>query len=467
MRHKLFLLPLIGFMIIPAFAAIKETPAPTPATNDFFFHDGDIPTVFLGDSITEQRMFTTLIESYVLSRFPNRKITFRNVGWFGDTMWLKHRGLDFDASLQRDVFAWQPKAVMIDFGMNDAREGDANYPKYLEYAAKLVDALKKAGIRVALVTSSPKELYEADAPAGSAYNLMLKKYSDGLKEVADKENVPFVDQLTPVIHFIEAGRESGLLSKTAPLPAEKEKRLTNDGVHPNWAGHLIMATSVLQGLHAPALVSSASLDASARSTTASEGCTIEWQDAPNGGVQFKRTDEALPWPTPSFVDLALKIPGFDPATALNRYELKVAGLAEGTYKLKIDDVEVGDYSKADLDKGINLGFVRKGSIYDQGQKLFKVVSEKNNAFFDRWRNVQLYQVPGWLKTATPEEKKTASEAHSDIKLPDWLKKNLDDIEAARTAEMARLDKVIAGQEQTIELLRKPVPHVFKLEPIGK
>ena len=33
--------------------------------------------VFLGDSITEQRMYTAYIEAYVLTRFPDWKVRFR------------------------------------------------------------------------------------------------------------------------------------------------------------------------------------------------------------------------------------------------------------------------------------------------------------------------------------------------------------------------------------------------------
>ena len=57
----------------------------------FFFHDGDTPIVFLGDSITEQKMYTTCVEAYVLSRFPKWNVTFRNIGWGGDTAWLQMR----------------------------------------------------------------------------------------------------------------------------------------------------------------------------------------------------------------------------------------------------------------------------------------------------------------------------------------------------------------------------------------
>jgi len=57
---------------------------------DFLIRDGD-RVVFLGDSITEQRLYTTYIEAYTLARHPEWKLTFRNVGWGGDTAWLRQR----------------------------------------------------------------------------------------------------------------------------------------------------------------------------------------------------------------------------------------------------------------------------------------------------------------------------------------------------------------------------------------
>ena len=56
----------------------------------FFLRDGD-RVVFLGDSITEQKLYTTYIEAYALTRFPQAKFTFRNAGWSGDTAWLRQR----------------------------------------------------------------------------------------------------------------------------------------------------------------------------------------------------------------------------------------------------------------------------------------------------------------------------------------------------------------------------------------
>src|SRR3954452_7493345 len=72
---------------------------------DFLIRDGD-RVVFLGDSITEQRLYTTYIEAYALSRHPEWKLWFRNVGWGGDTSWLRQRAHPDEAKL----FAAEPGA---------------------------------------------------------------------------------------------------------------------------------------------------------------------------------------------------------------------------------------------------------------------------------------------------------------------------------------------------------------------
>ncbi|MBT3200791.1 MAG: hypothetical protein HN350_12845, partial [Phycisphaerales bacterium] len=56
-------------------------------TNDGFFIKDNDRVVFLGDSITQQRLYTTYIEAYALTRFPEYKLTFRNTGWNRDTAW--------------------------------------------------------------------------------------------------------------------------------------------------------------------------------------------------------------------------------------------------------------------------------------------------------------------------------------------------------------------------------------------
>src|SRR3954447_3406823 len=112
MKRRRFL----GLAALAAVAAIGwgRGPALTAApANGFFFRDGD-RVVMTGDSITEQHLHSNYVESFVQSRFPRWKLTFRNTGIGGDTATGGNR------RAARDLLAYKPTAVTITFGMNDA-----------------------------------------------------------------------------------------------------------------------------------------------------------------------------------------------------------------------------------------------------------------------------------------------------------------------------------------------------------
>jgi lysophospholipase L1-like esterase len=463
---KLNLAVLISFTILSfGSTSAEDTPATSsPAPSQFLIQDSPKPVLFFGDDATAQRMYTTLIETYTLSRFPSWKISFRNTGWTGDTIrFTGGRAKSGDQGIRRDIESFHPQIILVNYGINDASRGDAGFQQFSVGTNVLSRDMPRVGVyRAVFISSNPAEGYEDGKPAGSSLNLTLQKFADemkmrfpigwldGVNSVQKHPKGPivpqvgdgiFVDLFDPMLALIEAGRKAGVLSPDNTL-GDKTERLVPDGLHPNWSGQLVMATLILQAMHAPALVSSATLDAAARSTVGTEGCTIAWQNSANDTVQFQRTDESLPWPIPPDCDLALKLPGFDPATSLNQYELKVKGLTSPAYDLTIDDQPIATYSKDALANGINLGFVEKGPIYDQGQKLLKAVIDKNNTFYQRWHDVEIGPQP---------DAKTG-------------RANLD---AAGTAELARLDKLIADQEATIDGLRTPMPHVFKLVPANK
>src|SRR3954470_1818324 len=78
----------------------------------FFFKDGD-RVIMIGDSITEQYLYSSYVEMWTSTRFPSWDITFRNVGIGGD------RSVGGNSRFKRDVLANKPTAMTVDFGMND------------------------------------------------------------------------------------------------------------------------------------------------------------------------------------------------------------------------------------------------------------------------------------------------------------------------------------------------------------
>ena len=79
---------------------------------EFFFKDGD-KAVIIGDSITEQHLYSNYVEMWTVSRFPKWNITFRNTGIGGD------RSTGGNSRFKRDVAALGATAMTVDFGMND------------------------------------------------------------------------------------------------------------------------------------------------------------------------------------------------------------------------------------------------------------------------------------------------------------------------------------------------------------
>ena len=89
---------------------------------EFFFKDGD-RVVVMGDSITEQHLYSNYLEAWTLTRFPTWKITFHNVGIGGDTV-PGAATVDFCATW----WQYKPTALTVDFGMNDGGYGPSTSP---------------------------------------------------------------------------------------------------------------------------------------------------------------------------------------------------------------------------------------------------------------------------------------------------------------------------------------------------
>src|SRR5437660_6731604 len=82
------------------------------SAQDFFLTKGDV-VVVMGDSITEQRLYSNYLEIWSQTRFPSYNLVFRNVGIGGD------RSTGGNARFKRDVLPHKPTVLTVDFGMND------------------------------------------------------------------------------------------------------------------------------------------------------------------------------------------------------------------------------------------------------------------------------------------------------------------------------------------------------------
>jgi lysophospholipase L1-like esterase len=383
---------------------------------DFFFKKGD-RIVFLGDSITEQYQYSTDIELYLTTHFPGGEMTFLNAGIGGDTA---NGGA---GRFARHVLDEKPTALTIDFGMNDGGYGEFKEDRakqYIDKTEEMLKAAKQAGVRVALISPNAVQIRGHDRL--KTYLETQQKFYAPLKELAGKYQVPFVDQYAVTRKVLEKIDAEG--GKVNPFP---------DGVHTSGAGGLLMAHTILVGLNAPSVVSDVDIDASSQKAKPVD-CTIDELSVTSDTLSFQRKDKALPMPIPS--DWRPLLPYVNRLRDLNYYGLKVTGLKGGKYTLSIDGQKVGEYTAERLSRGVNLGNLSSGPLFDQGKQVFDKINAKNNIVHARFRGVVMFNAPSWLADVVSERK------------PVELKK--------------RMEKIQSLQEE-IYKLAQPTAHRFELK----
>jgi lysophospholipase L1-like esterase len=350
------------------------------ADNRFFFKDGDV-VVMIGDSITEQHLYSNYVETWTVTRFPDWKLTFRNVGIGGDTSTGGNR------RFARDVVRFHPTAMTVDFGMNDGGYGGfkpGRFDAYVKGLQGMADQAKEAKVRVAWVTPQPLDAGDPGKNAlnAPAYNQTLEKFSAGVKEVAQKNGGVFVDQFHPYLSVLDKARGE---------MATYQRITAGDAVHPGPPGQALMAASILRGLHLPRLVASARVDAGTKDGH-SRGCKITGVTVKDGGLSFQQQDAAIPFFPPEAEGILKWAPIRDD---LNEYTLQVIGLKDGKYEVRLGGKAVASYTAAELARGVNLASaaLKEGPVADQAKAVKAAVEKKNRYFHDQVFRVMRAKLP--------------------------------------------------------------------------
>jgi len=357
------------------------TGAITSAQN-FALKNGDT-VVFYGDSITDQRLYTTFAETYVLTRFPELRVRFVHSGWGGDRV-SGGGGGPVDLRLRRDVIAYRPTVMTIMLGMNDARYRTYDEAIFHEFASgyeKIVHDMKAAfpRLRITAIEPSPFDDVTRKPTVEGGYNTVLLRYSQFVKNLADREHLNAADLNTPVVATLE---------KAHAQDAALSEKIIPDRVHPGPSGHLIMAEALLKSWNAPAVVSDIEIDAQGGSAKRALNADVSSIDRTNG-LHWQERDHALPMPIDwKDTAVALAVHSSDFLSALNQEMLRVSGLAAGNYTLKIDGESVGDFSAEQLGQGINLAEYPT-PMAKQATDVHKFTIGHNNVHFGRWRMVQV------------------------------------------------------------------------------
>ena len=364
----------------------------------FSLHNGD-QVVFYGDSITEQRLYTNDVETYIVTRFPQLHVHFVNSGWGGDTV-NGGGGGPIDLRLQRDVIAYHPTVMTIMLGMNDGGYhafDDKTFSTYKNGYIHILDVLQNSlpHLRLTLIQPSAYDDVTQAPSFPGGYNAVLVRYGQFVEDLAKKNQDSVADFNTPLVAMLQQANASDPKTAQQIIPGR---------VHPSPAGHLIMAEALLKAWHAPALVTQVKIDAAQKHVDQADNSQIS--DLQTGNtVTWTQLDGSLPMPVEwhdSVVGLVMQSSDF--TQALDQENLLVSGLSPTTrYALKIDGVDIGEFTGTQFSQGINLATLAT-PMTRQAMQVSDLTNQHVDQHFTRWRTIQvplLQEANAAVKKAVP------------------------------------------------------------------
>lgn len=350
----------------PHFAPYSLDPA--PVAEELVLKKGDRLAI-CGDSITEQKRYSLIMEAYLTACVPELEVTCRQYGWGGET------AEGFLKRMENDVLRFEPDVATTCYGMNDFRYvpfeqtiADA----YVRNQTEVVRKFKQAGCEVVLgspgIIDGVPHWQNHPGSTPLSLNQSLSEFRNLDVALAAREETGFADVFQPMlIADWQAKKAHGPDFKVAG----------KDGVHPGWAGHLTMAYAFLKGLGFDGDLG---------------GITLHGDRAQgSGGHQVKESDGG----TVTIVstrfpfsagpgDLAnddslragLALVPFD--TELNRFTLRLEQPSAARYAVTWGE-ETRDYDAAELEQGINLAadFVEH-PLLEPFRKVWAAAERKQN-----------------------------------------------------------------------------------------
>ncbi len=202
---------------------------PRPGAAQGLLHQGD-RVMFLGDSITEQGLYTKVIQAWVEACSPELEVTFVTAGKGGETA---PGGL---LRLDSEVSRHAPSVVTILYGANDggrtAEVDPARLKAYDTAMREIIHKLRQRQVRPFLLTCIG--VAEDRSVDLKGTNRAWRVLARACLRLAREEGVPVVDLFHPMVAQGEVYR--------LYYP---DDRLVWDGVHPKGPGSMFMAMQVV------------------------------------------------------------------------------------------------------------------------------------------------------------------------------------------------------------------------------
>lgn len=419
MRHRCTDLIFLLFLAVFCPSVHSE---PTLQSGDSF--------AIVGDSITQARKYSVLIETYLLISGAADESQTMVHGWSGEQM------SGIDRRVENDVLRFSPDVVTLSYGMNDGRYRPFDpvlADAYGDNTRRVVQKLREHGTRL-IVVGSPGCVdpvkFTRTRPA-SIYNDTLTKFSDIARTIAEEEGVRFAEVNRTL-------RDAQELAKSRF--GDDFAFLGQDGYHPDWAGHMAMAYAYLKAMVGDHEVGRITMDFAEGSTESSAGHRVLSSEA--GVIELESKRYPLCFfgkpNDPAGTRIAADLTPFN--EELNRFVL-VVNNAPARCVVTWGDA-AHEFTAAQLQQGVNLSavFVDNNPFYDSFKNVFTAVRNK--------QTFEIHLIKAWVTDLPIVEERLLPKDNADVERL---------TESILEERQARLDQ--------IKSLLVPVRHRIRVQPL--
>ena len=205
-----------------AAASLFAEDQPNQARASFVWKDGD-KVALIGGTVIEREQNFGQWELALTRHIPAKNVTFRNLGWSGDTVWAESRGL-FDPSgrstplgsnkgyvqLIELVKEQQPSVLIFGYGAVEAFDGSPGLDPFLKQYEKLIADCKTVsaeGARVILLGPMEMAAMQPPLPPPHAYNELVRVYQEAIRSMAKTIGATYVPLTMPPARHDEELRQ--------------------------------------------------------------------------------------------------------------------------------------------------------------------------------------------------------------------------------------------------------------------
>jgi hypothetical protein len=338
------------------------------AVSPFELKNGD-RVVFLGNSLFENDFQFGYLEMALTTRFPDRNITFRNLGWTGDNVFGDGRSTFTNPPtpyqhLIQNITKAEPTVVFLAYGGTEAQEGEAGLPKFKVGLNKLLDHIDSLGAKTILLSTIPVMIKDTSINM-TQRNADLELYSSAIEKISADRGKEFIDIYKPIQEI------------------SKKSEIIENGVHLNEIGYYHLAAILENSLGLKSEKEIITIDISKKIPETSVNAKMLSSGKEPGNLKFTIDENYLPLPLPkqNTVIVANNIP-----------ILKIKGLKKGFYTLSANNAQIISASAKEWEKGIA---IEQGPSFIQAEQIREMILQKNELHFFQYRPINETYIIGF------------------------------------------------------------------------